>query len=177
MAALIGSQLFGSEANKIMAQILPSNLIPTETNWFTTVLKLLRCSTTEPSSGILRLNNFFMRYTLLFAKGFSYIYIYAKACIIPIFIFYFATLWVAIFFDSVKWIILKTWLSKRFQSSAFIPSGFEPKGKCSFLLKKKSSIYIRNRHRLNHQTWWFSVSSLLDLPLFSKPNLRSDTSC
>ena len=130
-AILIAYQLFGKEAKTIRAQISSLKSISTGDNWLVIVLNSFRCCATEAFSAIFKLNNFFIRCTLLFADGFSYIL--DKAFIRFAVVFSFTTL-CATNLDRVNPITPSTCLSRRAYSSAFIASGFVPKrGKCNFL--------------------------------------------
>ena len=135
------------------------------------VLNSFRCYATNAFSTIFKLNSFFIKCTLLFANGFSYIP--DKAFIRFVVVFSFTTL-CAIDLDRVNLINSSTYLSRRAHSSSFIASGLS--------LKEANAI---SSHRDNlqstssniqsqcHQTFLFQMSFLLPLPLLPlKPNPR-----
>ena len=128
---LIASQLFGKEAKTINARISSSKSISTDDNQFVIVLNSFKCCATNAFYAIFKLNSFFIRCTLLFSDGFSYIP--DKAFIKSAVVFSSTTLCVTDL-DRVSLITPSTCLSRRAHSSAFIASGFVPKkGKCNFL--------------------------------------------
>ena len=129
-AILMASQLFGKKAKTINARISSSNSISTEDNWFVIVLNLFRCFATAAPSAIFKLNNFFIRCTLLLADGFSYML--DKAVMKPTVVVSFTTL-CATDIDRVNLITPSTCLSRRVHSASSILSGFFPKrGRCNF---------------------------------------------
>ena len=129
-ATLMTSQLFGKEAKRINTWTSLSNLISTEDNWFVIVLNSFRCCAPGVPSAFFRLNNFFIRCTLLLVNGFSYML--DKTFIKFTVVFSFTTL-CATNLDRVNEITPSACLSRRFQSSSFIFSSFFPKrGKCNF---------------------------------------------
>ena len=88
------------------------------------VLNLFRCCAIGVPFVFFRLNNFFIKYTLLFADGFSYML--EKAFIKSTMVFSF-TILCTIDLGRINRITLNTCLSRRFQSSSFIVSSFVPK--------------------------------------------------
>ena len=89
----------------------------TNDNWFVIVLNSFRCCSIDVFFAIFRLNSFFIKYTLLFAKGFSYIL--EKAFIRSVVVFSFTTL-CATNLDRVNLITSSTCLPRRAHSSTFI---------------------------------------------------------
>ena len=95
-------------------------------------VKFVQMLATDAFSTIFILNSFFIKCTLLFADGFSYIP--DKAFIRSAVVFSFTTL-CATNLDRVNLITPSTCLSRRAYSSAFIASSFVPKiSRCNFLL-------------------------------------------
>ena len=120
-AILIASQLFGNEAKTISALISSSKSIFIEDSWFVMVLNSFRCYA---------IDTFFIKCTLLFASGFSYIpdKIFIKSAVV----FSFMTL-CATDLDRVNLITPSTYLSRRVHSSSFIVAGFSLKSdRCNF---------------------------------------------
>ena len=120
----MASQLFGKEAKRINARTSSSNSISTEDYWSAIVLSSFKCCAIGVPFAFFRLNNFFIRCTLLLANDF--LYIPDKVFIKSTMVFSFTTL-CATDLDKVNRITPNTYLSRRFHSSSFIVLGFFPK--------------------------------------------------
>ena len=141
------------------------------------ILNSFRCYATEAFSAIFKLNNFFIRCTLLFADGLSYMP--DKASIRFVVVFSFTTL-CATDLDRVNLITPSTCLSRRAYSSAFIASSFVPKrGRCNFLPWRQSSICILQYANSVPSNFFYSrhLSCFLCHCSHSNLTIGSDTSC
>ena len=134
------------------------------------VLNSFICYATDAFSVIFKLNNFFIRCTLLFADSFSYIP--NKAFIRFAVVFSFTTL-CATDLNRVNLITPRTCLSRSAHSSAFILSSFFSLKEANAISSHRDNLQSSNTQSLCYQTFLFHTPFLLPLPLLPlKPNPR-----